>query len=344
MARPSDPALKRALLDQVVGYLGEHGLGMVSLRPMAAALSVSTNRLVHHLGSKDELIRASLERAIEVQEDVRRAWLEEDPEMSQPELLRQWWRWINAAPENLALVRLGLEAVTIDATASGIAGEVRAEQVGVWRSSIEERLVKDGLARHEAEIEASIAKGVFTGLVVDLLASGDVDRLGRALDGYLVGLEQRLGIERRIGREHGQLERPRHVTTSNDEPVVRRVADVGIERWDDQTRGPVTWQTLISGDRTPTSRLTLGIAELPAGAGHHDPSHRHEPPEVYFILDGEGLVEIDGTATPIAAQTVVFVPSMAAHRVVNTGSTPLRLLYGFPIDSFGDVVYHFPTA
>ena len=183
MARPSDPALKRALLDQVVGYLGEHGLGMVSLRPMAAALGVSTNRLVHHLGSKDELIASALDRAIEIQEDVRSAWLDHDPDLSQPELLRHWWRWINAAPANLALVRLGLEAVTIDATASGIAGEVRAEQIGVWRSSIEERLVKDGLSRHEAEIEASIAKGVFTGLVVDLLASGDVDRLGRALVG-----------------------------------------------------------------------------------------------------------------------------------------------------------------
>lgn len=197
MARPSDPALKRALLDQVVGYVGAHGLGMVSLRPMAAALGVSTNRLVHHLGSKDELVAAALDRAIEIQEHVRSAWLEREPELSQPDLLRRWWSWLAAAPENLALVRLGLEAVTIDATASGIAGEVRAEQIGVWRSSIEERLVKDGLSRRDAEIEASIAKAVFTGLVVDLLASADADRLGRALEGYLVGLEARLEQHRR---------------------------------------------------------------------------------------------------------------------------------------------------
>jgi mannose-6-phosphate isomerase-like protein (cupin superfamily) len=338
MARPSDPALKRALLDQVVGYLGEHGLGMVSLRPMAAALAVSTNRLVHHLGSKDELIAASLDRAIEIQEDVRSAWLDHDPDLSQPELLRQWWRWINAAPANLALVRLGLEAVTIDATASGIAGEVRAQQVGVWRSSIEERLVKDGLSRHEAEIEASIAKGVFTGLVVDLLASGDVDRLGRALDGYLVGLEQRLGLERRRAQRANDPDR------AADRAVVRSVSDVEVERWDDPARGPVTWQTLLSGDRTPTSGLTVGIAELPAGSGHDDPPHRHEPPELYFILDGEGIVEIDGQAQPVGADAVVFVPAMAAHRLVNTGDAALRLLYAFPVDSFADVVYLFPTA
>ena len=38
MARTPDLEMKRQLLDQIVAYLAEHGLGDMSLRPMAAAL------------------------------------------------------------------------------------------------------------------------------------------------------------------------------------------------------------------------------------------------------------------------------------------------------------------
>ena len=38
VARTPDPALKQELLDKVVGYLAVHGIGMLSLGPMAEAL------------------------------------------------------------------------------------------------------------------------------------------------------------------------------------------------------------------------------------------------------------------------------------------------------------------
>ena len=116
MARTPDAALKLRILDQVVGYLSENGVGLLSLRPMAAALSMSTNRLVHHVGTKEELIAAALARAVAIQEDVRSKWLAEDPRVSQPDLLRKWWAWMRASSANLALVRLGLEAAALDAT------------------------------------------------------------------------------------------------------------------------------------------------------------------------------------------------------------------------------------
>ena len=57
-------------------------------------------------------------------------WLRRQPELSMTELLRRWWRWINASPANLALVRLGIEAAALDATVSGLPGDVRADQIG----------------------------------------------------------------------------------------------------------------------------------------------------------------------------------------------------------------------
>lgn len=189
MARTPDLALKQALLDDVVAYLAVHGLADASLRPMANALGVSVNALVHHFGTKDELVVAALERAIEIQSNVRQGWLRRQPQLSQADLLRQWWRWINASPANLAIVRLGLEAAALNATATGLPGQVRAEQIGVWRSNIEQRLVDEGLAPAAAAIEASLTKAMLTGLVVDLMATGERRRLTQALDAGLSRLE-----------------------------------------------------------------------------------------------------------------------------------------------------------
>ena len=189
MARTPDMEMKRELLDRVVGYLAENGLGDVSLRPMAAALGTSPNRLVHHFGSKAELLSAALVRAIRIQEEVRDDWLRREPDMTQANQLRKWWRWLNASPANLALTRLGLEAATLEATQTGITGEVRAEQIGVWREHIEQRLLLEGVPRSIVVVEATLLKGLFTGLVVDLISTGDRQRLSRALEHGLKRLE-----------------------------------------------------------------------------------------------------------------------------------------------------------
>ena len=182
MARTPDLEMKRELLDRVVAYLAVHGLGDVSLRPMAATLDTSPNRLVHHFGSKQELLAAALHQATLVQVQVRDAWLKRTPALSKTAELRKWWKWLNDSPANLALTRLGLEAVTLEATHTGLSGDVRAEQIGVWREQIEQKLVSEGVPKSVAVTEASLLKGVFTGLIMDLLATGDKQRLTKALE------------------------------------------------------------------------------------------------------------------------------------------------------------------
>jgi AcrR family transcriptional regulator len=196
VARTADPVLKQALLDQVVHYVADHGIGMLSLNPMAVALGMSRHRLNHHFGQRDELIDAALRRATEVQEELQAAWFVEAPSMTQPELFRRWWQWLIASPSNLALVRLGLEAATLDATVTGVSIAIRADQIGVWRTKIERRLVAAGVPTKVAAVEATTAKATFTGLVVDLMASGETERLTEALEHYLQQLEQRISMFR----------------------------------------------------------------------------------------------------------------------------------------------------
>ena len=195
MARTPDPQLKRELLDRVVVYLAEQGLAQTTLRPMAADLGVSINRLMHHFGSKDELITAALARAIEQQIDVQRKWLARSPRMTQVELYRRWWKWLSSSPRNLALVRLNYEAATLEPTVTGLAGDVRADQIGVWRHDVEQRLVSEGLKPEHAALEASLIKATFTGLVMDLFATGDTRRLSKALDAWLTRLDKDLSLK-----------------------------------------------------------------------------------------------------------------------------------------------------
>jgi AcrR family transcriptional regulator len=190
MGRLVDVRRRTELLDAVVAYLAEGGIAGVSLRPMAKSLGVSVNALVHHFGTKDDILVAALRRAVEVQDHVQARWTARSPGLSQAELLRRWWRWLNSSASNLALVRLGIEAAALDATATGLPGAVRADQIGLWRSHIEQRLIAEGVQADVAGVEASLVKAMFTGLVVDLLATGDRRRLTRALEVGLARLEQ----------------------------------------------------------------------------------------------------------------------------------------------------------
>jgi AcrR family transcriptional regulator len=192
MGRRPDVERRQELLDGVVAYLAEHGVASVSLRPIAKALGVSVNALVHHFGTKDELVVAALARAAEIQATLEERWLARRPVPTEAELLRRWWRWINASPVNLAAVRLGIEAAALDATVSGLPGDVRADQILRWRSNIEQRLVAEGMDPEEAAVEAPLVKAMFTGLVVDLLATGERRRLTASLEAGVTRLERQL--------------------------------------------------------------------------------------------------------------------------------------------------------
>ena len=197
MARTPDLERRQELLDRIVEYLAENGVAQATLRPMAASLDVSINRLVHHFGSKEELLTAALARAIEQQIAVQRVWLKQSSRLTQAELYRKWWRWMSATPANLALVRLNYEAATLDTKVTGLAGEVRADQIGVWRHDTELRLEAEGLPRELAAQEASLIKATFTGLVMDLFATGDRKRLTRAMNVFLIRLTETVAANQR---------------------------------------------------------------------------------------------------------------------------------------------------
>ncbi len=95
----------------------------------------------------------------------------------------------------------------------------------------------------------------------------------------------------------------------------------------------------MSAPRTDTDSIVCGVAMMEAGDTFA--LHRHEHPEVYFGLEGEGDVLVDGKPYRLAAGVAIFIPSNALHGVpLATG--PLKWFYTFAADSFDEVQYKFP--
>ncbi|WP_159718647.1 cupin domain-containing protein [Geminicoccus flavidas] len=120
------------------------------------------------------------------------------------------------------------------------------------------------------------------------------------------------------------------------------IAEAAWTSWDDPrfvAETKVRWKLIFSGQQTDTASMSMGLAEIAPGGIL--PLHHHAPAEIYHVLDGEGVVGIEGVAHRLQAGISVFIPPDAWHQTTNTGSAPLRCLFVFPTDSFEEVTYHF---
>jgi quercetin dioxygenase-like cupin family protein len=121
-------------------------------------------------------------------------------------------------------------------------------------------------------------------------------------------------------------------------PVRVDAAALPDERWDDPARGSIRFRTLMSAPATDTRDLVCGVAEM--AAGDTFPLHSHPEAEVYFGLEGEGEVMIDGQRHRLSPGVALYIPGGAVHGIP-VAEGPLRWFYTFAADSFADVRYRF---
>jgi mannose-6-phosphate isomerase-like protein (cupin superfamily) len=125
-------------------------------------------------------------------------------------------------------------------------------------------------------------------------------------------------------------------------PIVINQTEQSWEGWDDAeiaAKSAIRWKILISGERGPSAGLVNGIAEFPVGT--RLPLHHHEPAETYYVVSGQGHMEIDGHDADIGPGSTVYIPSNAKHAVRCTGAEPLVFVFTFACDRFDKIVYHF---
>jgi len=69
--------------------------------------------------------------------------------------------------------------------------------------------------------------------------------------------------------------------------------------------------------------VTQFVGVIPPGkAGMH--SHVYD--EVVYVIEGEGVLHLDGRETPLRAGTCMHLPPLNEHCLENTGSAPMKVL------------------
>jgi AcrR family transcriptional regulator len=181
---PSGSPRRQELLERAYQYTLENGLAGLSLRPLAAAIGSSPRVLLFLFGSKDGLVRALLARA-RADELAFLAQARSTEPASLADTIRSTWQWL-AADRVRPLLTLWAEAYARSLTDSGGPWE------GFARQTVEDWLgvlAAAQPARQHASVtpsaERTLALAVLRGALLDLLATGDTDRVTAAVHAYL---------------------------------------------------------------------------------------------------------------------------------------------------------------
>jgi mannose-6-phosphate isomerase-like protein (cupin superfamily) len=69
------------------------------------------------------------------------------------------------------------------------------------------------------------------------------------------------------------------------------------------------------------------LAEASLAPGQATERHYHGlTEETYYLVQGRGLMELDGETAKVAAGDAILIPPGSRHQIRNTGEGPLRLL------------------
>jgi AcrR family transcriptional regulator len=167
MARPIDQARRAELLEGAIDYAVERGLADLTLRPLAEALGVMPNTLAHHFGSKEELLSEILNGV----RDRLRGMRAEVAANPQGDPIEAVWRW-TADERRQRFFRSFFEAYGL-----ALRQPQRFEPFLA-------RVVSDWIGSGNPDA-ATLELAVLRGLLLDLLTTGERDRVERALALYM---------------------------------------------------------------------------------------------------------------------------------------------------------------
>jgi AcrR family transcriptional regulator len=181
MPRPSTDTRER-LLAGAVDYAAEHGLADLSLRALAAGLGTSHRMLIFHFGSKQGLL-VEVVRAVEAQQRTLLDDLRADPGLDPLDQLRAFWQHLTS-PALWPYERLFFEVYAQGLQGKQPATRLLEDAIEPWLTPAADLLVSAGVPLEEARAEARLAIAVTRGLLLDLLATGDLDAVGAAMDRF----------------------------------------------------------------------------------------------------------------------------------------------------------------
>jgi AcrR family transcriptional regulator len=169
------------LLELAYRYVLAHGLADMSLRPLARAIGSSPRVLLFLYGSKDNLIRALLDRARSDELAAIEAFREAGRPAGLTEPALQVWRWLSADGHR-HLLGLWVEAYARSLVdPGGPWGHFAAQTVQDWLGLLADRQPPALRGSRAGAAERTAVLAVLRGAMLDLLATGDAERTTRAV-------------------------------------------------------------------------------------------------------------------------------------------------------------------
>jgi AcrR family transcriptional regulator len=188
MPRPPDPERRDVLLAAATEHVLERGMAGLSLRPLAKALGTSPRMLLYHFESKERLVTEILAAAREHQARLTAAWVAEQPDLEAAELLRRFWRW--QVEEHRPFLRLFFEVYGLALQDPQRFPGFPRDAVVAWFPLLTTTLEAAGVPKRRTKVVAGLVVATYRGLLLDVLATGDVRRTSAALDLFLEALDQ----------------------------------------------------------------------------------------------------------------------------------------------------------
>ena len=82
---------------------------------------------------------------------------------------------------------------------------------------------------------------------------------------------------------------------------------------------------LVNEEISNSTNMSLALIIIDSNASSQQ--HYHiKTEEIYYILDGEALIEIGGQATRVGKGHSIFIPVGKIHKITNIGKEPLRFI------------------
>ena len=109
--------------------------------------------------------------------------------------------------------------------------------------------------------------------------------------------------------------------TETGKALIRNIAEILWERPPGHSEGSLS-KMLVRPENSDAKLIDFRISSYQPKA--HVSPHRHRIQEqVYHVLDGEGLMELDGARRVVRRHDTIFIPPGVDHAIYNTGLVDL---------------------
>lgn len=174
MARPPDVERRRQLLDALIDAFADGGIGDRSLREIAEAVGTSHRMLLHHFGSRDELL-------LTIVDEIERRQMSVLPDAATEPADAMAAMWADVRrPELRPFERLFYECYARGAQGEEPFNRMLPGAVESWLTEVD---AKTGGSADPAFARLGLA--VTRGLLLDLIATNDDDGVDAAAQAFV---------------------------------------------------------------------------------------------------------------------------------------------------------------